>query len=115
MSRIGMLLLSLGPLTAAGRPEQPLPKPLVDTARAATLRLMAEMERLQEDIVAHAAALKDRRLSAPTQKTMAGRGRFDELLRKGASQQALLKHFGAVDNAVRELVAAMRAGAAGAA
>ena len=114
MSRIGMLLLALGPLMAAGRPEQPLPKSLVDTARADTLRLMAEMERLQEDIVAHAGALKDRRLYQLTQKTMDELGRFDQLLRKDASQETLLKQFDAVDTKVRDLVSAVRKGAAAA-
>lgn len=108
MSRIGMFLLALAPLAlTAGQPDESLPKPVVDTARADTLHLMAEMERLQEDMVAHPAQ-KDRRLYHLTEETLAELGRFDGLLRKDASQNVLLKHFDNVDTKVRELVAALR-------
>jgi len=109
MSRIGMLLLMVSPLSlAAGDPQQPLPKPLIDTARADTLRLIAEIERLQEDMVAHPVAPKDRGLYKLTESTLSALGRFDGLLRKDTNQPALLKHFDNVDRQVHDLVAAVR-------
>jgi hypothetical protein len=109
MSRIGMFLLFVAPLSlAAGQPTKALPKPVADTARADVLRLMAEMERLQEDVVAQPGVAKGPPLYPLTQDALTELGRLDGLLRKDVSQEVLLKHFDGVDARLQALIAAVR-------
>jgi hypothetical protein len=104
-----MFLLAFAPLSlAAAQPTKALPKPVADTARADVLRLMAEMERLQEDLVAQPAAAKGQPPYPLTQDALTELGRLDGLLRKDASQEVLLKHFDGVDAKLQVLVAAIR-------
>jgi hypothetical protein len=101
-------LLFLLATPAAGQPDKPLPKQFLEGARTDALSLLAEVERLQEDIVLDPIAQKSRDLYKLGETALTEIARFERVLKSETNQDILLKHFDTIDADVRKLVAAVR-------
>ncbi len=107
-SLLALPLLALLTAQPAAQPGKPLSKPFIEGVHTERLNLLAEVERLQEEVVVDPATQKDRELYRLTEDAIAAIARFGHTVKSAPSQDALLKQFSELDAKVRQLVAAVR-------
>jgi hypothetical protein len=105
-----LLVLSFVCLTpawagVAGEPDKPLSRPYLEGVRAEIQHLRAETIRLQDDVVHHPAAQKDRDLYRFSESALAAIARFEKTVKPEARSAELLKQYGDLDNHVHTLIA----------
>lgn len=100
-------LLYLSPASAGGAGERgkPLSGQYLAGVRTEILHLRAELLRLEDEVVRHPAAQKDRGLYRFTEATLGAIARFEKTVQPEPSQEELLKQYGELDNHVRTLLA----------
>jgi hypothetical protein len=89
----------------AAQPGKPLSRQYLEGVRAEIHNLRAETIRLQDDVVHHPVAQKDRDLYRITEATLAAIARFEKTIKPQASPEELLKRFDELNNQVRTLIA----------
>src|SRR5260370_40979820 len=89
----------------AGEPDKPLSRQYLEGVRAEIQHLRAETVRLQDDVVRHPAAQKDRDLYKFSESALAAMARFEKTVKPEARSPELLKQNGHLDNHVRTFIA----------